>query len=203
MLENDLQNGCSNYYSYGRARLSWQFWAFLLVLLQKTEGGVAARCLRKHGFLHLVAMTMEDCKKRDWAEKGVWRTAQRGCEDMWTRSSCLEIKKGDPWAAAGSSEPLSALLQNVAAVVAYTEQLTTKAIASGTNAAPVLRGSPELGGQILGNYLNNLHQVVAASGEGQDLSKVVSGVSAMVGLWKGCVYGNPDLKKVIRLYHRP
>ena len=141
---------------------------------------------------------MEDCKKKDWAEKRVMQTAQHGGEDMWTNSSRLEVKKEDPWAGAGgSSEPLSALLQNVAAVVAYVEQSTTKTISSGTNAAPVLRGSPELGGQVLGTYLNNLHQVIAASGEGQNLWKLVSGVNAMVGLWKSCVYGNADIKKVI------
>lgn len=197
-LENDLRNGHSDYYSHGRARLSWQFWAFLLALLQKTDGGVAARCLRKHGFLQLVAMTMEDCRKRDWVEEGTWQTAQHGGGNMWTNSSYPEIKKGDPWQGArGPLEPLNALLQNVATVVAYVEQLTMKTVASRTNAAPVLRGSPELGGQILGRYLDNLHRVIATSGESQDLLNVASGTSAMVGLWKGCVYGNADVKKVI------
>ena len=191
----------------GRARLSWRFWVFLLELLKKTDRVVAARCLRKHGFLQLVGMTMEECRKRDWAKGKLWRGGNDGDGDgdvEMEGSSATELgssPEGDvlqrQQSRAGERvESISGILGDVAAVVEYLQESASGAAGFGGSAIPVLRGPPELGGQILGSYLDNIHCGLGDLNEEGELNRAIRGIEAMVGAWKGCVYGNADLKKV-------
>lgn len=190
---------------YGRARLSGRFWAFLLELLKKTDRAVAARCLRKHGFLQLVGMTMEECRKRDWAKRKLWVSEKNGDGDVEMEGSSVTELGSSPEGDAlqrQQSRPgkrvelISSLLGDVAAVVEYLQESTSRATDFSGSAIPVLRGPPELGGQILGSYLDSIHRGLGDLSEEQELNRATRGIEAMVGVWKGCVYGNADLKKV-------
>jgi len=190
----------------GRARLSGRFWSFLLELLKKTDRAVAARCLRKHGFLQLVGMTMGECQKKDWAKGKLWR-------DGRDRDGDVEMEEGSSATELGSSpegdvlqrqqsrsgetvESICGFLGDVASVVEYLQESTSGATGFGGSAVSVLRGPPELGGQILGVYLDNIHRGLGDLNEEGELNRATRGIEAMIGIWKGCVYGSADLKKV-------
>jgi len=189
----------------GRARLSGRFWAFLLELLEKTDRVVAARCLRKHGFLQLVGMTIEEYRKRDWAKRNLRRGGNGGDGDMGVEDlNATELgssPEGDilQTQQCGSGKrvkSISDLLGCVAAVVGYLQESTPGAAGFSRKAVPVLRGPPELGGQILGGYLDNIYRELGDLTDEEELNRAARGIEAMIGVWKGCVYGNADLKKV-------
>lgn len=193
------------------ARLSGRFWTFLLELLKKTDRAVAARCLRKHGFLQLVGMTMVECRTRNWAKGKLWEGWEDGDGDVEMEgSSATELgysSEGDVLQRRQSSsrermESISGLLRGVAAVVEYLQESTSRATGFGGSVVPVLRGPPELGGQILGDYLDNIHRGLDDLNEEGELNRATRGIEAMVGVWKGCVYGNADLKKTSAVFSK-
>ncbi|KAF8428230.1 Urb2/Npa2 family-domain-containing protein [Tirmania nivea] len=197
------------------ARLSGRFWTFLLELLRKTDWAVATRCLRKHSFLQLVGMTMEECHKRDWTKRKLWRS---GKDEDGDAEMEMEIKdsiatelgpapKGDVIQRQQNRsgkrvESISGLLGDVAAVVRYLQESTAEATGFGGSAVLVLRGPPELGGQVLGGYLDNIHLGLGDQSEEEELDRAITGIEAMVGVWKSCVYGNADLKKTSAVFSK-
>lgn len=188
----------------GRARLSPRFWSFVYEVLVRTEREVAARCLRKHGFLQLVGMTIEECQKRDWAshQRGGATTNGDGDVEMEDASSTEpwfspeEFTRRQEQIRARDLRSLGRLLGDIAAVVEYLQESTSAGFSSNGGVIPVLRGTPELGGQILGGYLNSLLQALAISGKESQTVWAISQTKAMIGIWRGCVYGNADIKKV-------
>lgn len=82
------------------------------------------------------------------------------------------------------------LLKSVGMVLLYIQQNWAVGSREG-NVVTVLRGSPEIGSQILGSYLE-ASQVLIQCGLAleEDLTR------AVVNIWKGCVWGNLHSKKV-------
>ncbi|KAF8449930.1 hypothetical protein BGX38DRAFT_1142353 [Terfezia claveryi] len=195
------------------ARLSGRFWTFLLELLKKTDSAVAARCLRKHGFLQLVGMTMAECRKGNWAKRKLWGGGEDGDGDgdvEMEGSSATELgssSEGDVLqrrqnSSRGRMESISGLLGDVAAVVEYLQESTSRATGFGGSVVPVLRGPPELGGQILGDYLDNIYRGLDDLNKEGELNRAIRGIEAIIGVWKGCVYGNADLKKTSAVFSK-
>lgn len=95
----------------------------------------------------------------------------------------------------GSSAEITApnlleLLRGVSMVLLYIQQNWAAGSREG-NVVTVLRGTPEIGAQILGSYLEALQVLVQC---GLELGEKLT--SAVVNVWRSCIWGNPNSKKV-------
>ncbi|KAF8477135.1 hypothetical protein BDZ91DRAFT_13366 [Kalaharituber pfeilii] len=195
--------------SGAEARLSSRFWRFLLDLLRKTDRALAAKCLRKHGFLQLMKMTLDECRNMDWVKRTIPRVSADSDMIMEDSSSTevgsspdedtLRRKQARNKKLSGS---LGELLGDMAVVVEYIQDSISGRTTSGVGIVPAMRGSPELGGEVLGRYLENIRLALALSEDDGNTKRAVSGIEAIVGIWKGCIYGNGDLKKCSSIFSK-
>lgn len=85
---------------------------------------------------------------------------------------------------------LQDLLASVSGVLSYIQGNLSAGKGDG-NIVVVLRGTPEAGAQILGSFLEASHVLIQ---EGIEIEE--EWINTVVNVWRSCVWGNPQLKKV-------
>lgn len=104
--------------------------------------------------------------------------------EMVSSPSSSSTERGLAWT------ELQELLRSVGAVVLYLQRNMAEGTREG-NVVAVLRGPPEVAAQILGSYLMSCHSLVQ-----NELGLDEDCIGAVVNVWRGCVWGNPNSKKV-------
>lgn len=155
----------------------------------------ASLVLKKHNILRVISKTFSEAKLLYVAttvvdlggdtEENIYSTSQEIVSSPIPISTERELPP--VWK---TSSKLQELLESVSAVLLYIGQNWAAGNREG-NVVTVLRGTPETGAQILGSYLEVCHVLVQG---GLELEE--SWTSATVNIWRSCVWGSPNLKKV-------
>lgn len=178
-----------------RARCNPEFWEFILHLLPASTS--AATILKKHNILQLISKTFYEAQLLHPAPVGanLGGDTVMGGEEVYSTQEIISSPSSSS-ARLGSSvlqatsPRLLELLTSVRMVLLYIQQNWTAGSREG-NVATVLRGTPEIGAQILGSYLEASQMLVES---GLELEE--NWTSTVVSIWRSCVWGNPNSKKV-------
>lgn len=185
---------------FKRARCDPEFWIFLLRLLplSSSAGGI----LKKHNILQLISKALSEAalsQKRDLTSPTVLgRDEDIDMEHEEIYSTPKERLSSD--SSASSPEQilllrrtpsrLQGLLASVSGVLSYIQENLGAGRRDG-NIVAVLRGTAEIGAQILGSFLEACHVLIQ---EGIEIEN--EWINTVVNVWRSCVWGNPQLKKV-------
>ena len=141
---------------------------------------------------------MKECQDKNWVESEREGREEDSDVEMGGDPMCSTAVESTPPSSpdtttesisTSSPETLSSFLGDVVSVIEYLQE----SAGGRGRVVSALKGTPELGAQILGDYLENLHKAML---QNQGTQHSLGGVEPMIGVWKGCVYGNGDLKKV-------
>ncbi len=156
-----------------RARISPDFWQFLLQLLRSCSTTIVASVLKRHGLSTTLAKTFQELAS--------------GADDIFStpRESASPV---DDNVEVGAIDRTVRLLDAITAMLRYLHELgNTEA-----SIRAVLRGTPEVCSVVLGSFLRTLTELVE---RGQSIHEYW--VDTVLGLWRGSVWGNPNFKKVV------
>lgn len=177
-------------------RCNPQSWKLILQLLPAS--GSAGIILKKHNLLQLVSKTFSEAALLSVAATAV----DLGCDTKMIEEKVYRMSQQvllppsfrpverEPKVAGMTSAKIQELLKYVNAVLLYLQGNWATGSREG-NVVTVLRGTPEIGAQILGSYLEVCAVLAQSASElGEDWT------STVVNVWRSCVWGNPNLKKV-------
>lgn len=182
-------------YFSARARCNPEFWEFILHLLRaSTSGGVI---LKKHNILQLIAKTFSDAalslptaRAMDFSGDTIMMAGEIDSIQNVVSSPTSSSTERQQSKMEMTAPDLLKLLNNISMALLYIQQTWAAGSREG-NVVTVLRGSPEIGAQILGSYLEASQLLVQC---GLELDENLA--CAIVNIWRGCVWGNPNSKKV-------
>lgn len=200
--------------------MSASSWHVLCDLLQSTSCAptTAAAILRKHGFLQLLSNTLRNAVSRYSTEKSnlvtgmhidVQQAPSEGSSSHTETGSPIEthFKRTDgrsrKYLQQGQNDDPRDLLMAITRVVAAIQNANTNGESSPEaqnlkrkieKSTPVLKGTPENGAEILGSFLTL--STVPRHGSIQDDLEMEEALFAFVSVWKSCIYGNANSKKV-------
>lgn len=171
-----------------RARCNPEFWEFILHLLPiPTSAGAV---LKKHNILQLISKTFSDAAALPVALTVADLGGDTVMGEGEVDSTQQMVSPPASRVALAESPKLLKLLKSVGMVLLYIQKNWAAGSREG-NVVTVLRGPPEIGAQILGSYLE-ASQVLVQCG----LKLEENWTSAVVNVWRSCIWGNPNSKKV-------
>lgn len=176
-----------------RARCNPEFWEFILRLLRSSTS--AAVILKKHNILQLISKTFSAAaislpRAIDFSGDTILMAQETDNTQDIISSSTSSSTERETSTMERTAPGLLELLKSVGMVLLFIQHNWAAGSREG-NAVTALRGSPEIGAQILGSYLE-ASQVLVQYG----LHLEENLTRAVVNIWRGCVWGNPNLKKV-------
>ncbi|CAZ84056.1 unnamed protein product [Tuber melanosporum] len=191
------------------ARCDPKFWRMLLKLLRTSSHASVATILKKHSFLQVVGKTLsdgtalpavvvgdefevdEDAMDIDRGES--YHTPREELESV--ESSGTE--EGSPVVDGKVEASVSKLLPSVYHVLSYLQEQASGRVRRDNGVVATLRGTPELGAEILGSYFEACLVLLEA---GKTVSE--EWTRSVLNVWKSCIWGNPNSKKASSLLFR-
>ncbi|KAL7275168.1 hypothetical protein RUND412_001908 [Rhizina undulata] len=175
----------------GTARTNPEFWELLASILIQIDLSAAAGILKRQNFLQMLLKALDDAVKVFTNDDADGNVDMSDIEEIFSTPQESPRSSGSSTTERGSPGRYSRLrwfLREVSAVIELLQSSGKEVVVA------VLRGSLEVGAGVLGGYLCLARRVIDAEERVEN-----EWTRGMVGIWKGCVWGKGEFKKLASL----